>query len=156
MATILGWVAVTRIRRSAGKLWGMGLALFDGLLFPLMVLDIALLSLAVIVLDSVIYDPAIVKPSDDPVFILSMAVVIALIGWLDFMVVRRVWRKVSNALKKPPRQRMNQDGRYRRLKWIGYIAFYCAFLSALVPTIFYWLRPWAAPWMTIPRLRRCL
>jgi predicted Ser/Thr protein kinase len=34
-ATILGWVAVLQIRRSAGKLYGLGLAVFDGLLFPL-------------------------------------------------------------------------------------------------------------------------
>jgi serine/threonine protein kinase/signal peptidase I len=34
--TILGWIAVSQIRRSAGKLYGLGLALFDGLLFPLL------------------------------------------------------------------------------------------------------------------------
>ena len=36
--TILGWISVTRIRRSAGKLHGMWLAVFDGLLFPLLIL----------------------------------------------------------------------------------------------------------------------
>ena len=33
--TILGWVAVANIRRSAGKTYGLGLAVFDGLLYPL-------------------------------------------------------------------------------------------------------------------------
>ena len=37
--TTLGWVAVSQIRRSAGKLHGLWLAVFDGLLFPLLVLD---------------------------------------------------------------------------------------------------------------------
>jgi len=37
--TILGWLAVGDIRRSAGRIHGMGLAVFDGLLFPLLVLD---------------------------------------------------------------------------------------------------------------------
>ncbi len=37
--TILGWVAVGRIRRSEGRLYGLGLAVFDGLLFPLLGLD---------------------------------------------------------------------------------------------------------------------
>ncbi|MCC6884431.1 MAG: hypothetical protein IT576_19890 [Verrucomicrobiales bacterium] len=37
--TILGWVAVSQIRRSAGKVHGLALALFDGLLFPLMILS---------------------------------------------------------------------------------------------------------------------
>ncbi len=37
--TILGWTAVSQIRRSAGRLYGLGLAVFDGLLFPLLALD---------------------------------------------------------------------------------------------------------------------
>jgi serine/threonine protein kinase len=37
--TILGWVAVSQIRRSAGKLRGLLLAVSDSLLFPLLVLD---------------------------------------------------------------------------------------------------------------------
>lgn len=36
--TILGLIAVSQIRRSAGKLRGLGLAIFDGLVFPLLVL----------------------------------------------------------------------------------------------------------------------
>ena len=39
-ATVLGWVAVAQIRRSADRLYGLGLALFDGLLFPLLALDV--------------------------------------------------------------------------------------------------------------------
>jgi predicted Ser/Thr protein kinase len=37
--TVLGWVAVMQIRRSLGRIYGLGLALFDGLLFPLLLLD---------------------------------------------------------------------------------------------------------------------
>ena len=37
--TIFGWVAISQIRRSAGKLYGMWLAVFNGLLFPLLALD---------------------------------------------------------------------------------------------------------------------
>jgi hypothetical protein len=39
IAAILGWVAVAQIRRSAGKLHGMWLAVSDGLLFPLLALN---------------------------------------------------------------------------------------------------------------------
>jgi len=38
--TILGIVAISHIRHSAGRLYGMGLALFDALLYPLLTLDI--------------------------------------------------------------------------------------------------------------------
>ncbi|MCX6910053.1 MAG: protein kinase, partial [Verrucomicrobia bacterium] len=43
--TILGCVALSQIRRSAGKLYGLGLALFDALLFPLLALDVIILRL---------------------------------------------------------------------------------------------------------------
>jgi Protein kinase domain len=36
--TILGWIAIVQIRRSAGKLRGMWLALIDGLVFPVVLL----------------------------------------------------------------------------------------------------------------------
>ena len=39
ISTILGWVAVSQIRRRAPKLHGMWLAVSDGLLFPLLALD---------------------------------------------------------------------------------------------------------------------
>ncbi len=39
LATILGWIAISQIRQSSGKIYGMGLAVFDGLFFPLLVLD---------------------------------------------------------------------------------------------------------------------
>jgi hypothetical protein len=38
-ATMLGWQAIREIRTSAGQLSGLGLALFAGLLFPLLLLD---------------------------------------------------------------------------------------------------------------------
>jgi predicted Ser/Thr protein kinase len=31
---------------------------------------------------------------------------------------------------------------------LGYLAIFCAWLSGLIPTIFYWLAPWVAPWLT--------
>jgi predicted Ser/Thr protein kinase len=40
--TILGWLAVRDIRRAGGRLGGLPLALFDGLLFPLVALDLLL------------------------------------------------------------------------------------------------------------------
>jgi tRNA A-37 threonylcarbamoyl transferase component Bud32 len=38
-ATILGWMGVSHIRRSAGRLYGLGLAVLDGLFFPLVILN---------------------------------------------------------------------------------------------------------------------
>lgn len=44
VTTICGAVAVSQIRHSAGRLCGLGLAVFDLLLFPLLVLDAALIA----------------------------------------------------------------------------------------------------------------
>ena len=37
--TFFGWIALAHIRRSVGDFRGLGLAVFDGLLFPLLILD---------------------------------------------------------------------------------------------------------------------
>ena len=39
ISPLLGWIAVSQIRRSAGQLYGMWLAVFDGLFFLLLALD---------------------------------------------------------------------------------------------------------------------
>jgi len=44
IVTMLGIVAISQIRHSAGRLYGLGLALFDALLFPVLLLDVMLLS----------------------------------------------------------------------------------------------------------------
>jgi serine/threonine protein kinase len=82
--TILGWVAVSQIRRSAGKLYGMWLAVFDGLFFPLLLLD------------GIIVD-ALTKA-----FQLFHIAPSSLIFWgvsalIDFFIVRAVWRAVNKA-----------------------------------------------------------
>ena len=41
--TVLGWVATTEIRRSQGRMWGVGLAFGEMILFPLLALDAWLL-----------------------------------------------------------------------------------------------------------------
>jgi predicted Ser/Thr protein kinase len=42
--TICGAVAVSRIRHSGGRLYGLGLAVFEALLFPLLLLDAAIMA----------------------------------------------------------------------------------------------------------------
>lgn len=69
--TILGWVAVSHIRRSAGRICGLQLAVFDGLVFPLVavstLIGLSAVALAKMFVDfyanpSVIDDPRIIPP----------------------------------------------------------------------------------------------
>ena len=51
--TILGWMAVSQIRHSAGRLSGLGLAVYGGLLFPLLALNGLIFGLAFLCAEAV-------------------------------------------------------------------------------------------------------
>ncbi len=102
--TILGFVAIGQIRRSAGKLYGLHLAVFDALLFPLLLLDGLLLALG--------YGLAYVAWSafvrmfavygQDPLFILVFAGSAGVLAvWLDWRIIRAVWRNVTGFVPPP-------------------------------------------------------
>ena len=85
--TMLGWIAVTQIRRSAGILHGMGLALFDGLLFPLLALDAVVGIFWMGILRVIFNDHRLI-----PVVCL---LALATMAWVDWFIIRRVWRAVN-------------------------------------------------------------
>jgi len=92
--TILGLVAISHIRHSAGRLYGMGLALFDALLFPLLLLDVA-----IIVCFWLIFRIPVVLPLPGLFrlgFALLLAGVICIV--IDFFIVRMAWRKANKGL----------------------------------------------------------
>jgi len=118
--TILGWVAVTRIRRSAGKLRGRWLAVLDGLLFPLLVLDGLILfvyAIPVRVLRGLPYSPSMEVAGI--VMVVGFGLLsVGLMIWLDIFIIRRVWRAVNDtnsnsAASAPPVQK--PDRFWRRL-----------------------------------------
>ena len=97
--TILGFVAISHIRHSAGRLYGMGLALFDALLYPLLVLDAVIIAFCLFLFG--IYDviPPVVLPLPG-VFRLGFALLIAGIICIiiDIFIVRWAWRKANKGL----------------------------------------------------------
>jgi len=93
-ATILGCVALTQIRRSAGRLYGLGLALSDALLFPLLFVDYVVIA-AVSVIVPVLVNWLAGSPGPHSDYT-NFATAVALLASaaLDFFVVRKVWRSV--------------------------------------------------------------
>ncbi|MEO5714252.1 MAG: DUF4019 domain-containing protein [Luteolibacter sp.] len=89
---VLGWIAVSQIRRSAGKLQGMWLAVFDGLLFPLLALDYAIAYL----LHEFGKGYLGWTQNYDPVQSARLAVV-SIVLWLivDSLIIGAVWRAVN-------------------------------------------------------------
>jgi biopolymer transport protein ExbD len=99
--TILGWVAVTQIRRSAGKLHGLELAVFDGLLFPLVALNAAILwpaSSATRNWERAFQATAELPPFSFEVLFWLLAATLAL---ASIAIIRRVWRAVNQPCSRP-------------------------------------------------------
>jgi hypothetical protein len=101
--TILGWIAVAQIRRGAGKLYGLGLAVFDGLVFPLLLLD-AMIGLVVL------FGIRLVGMPGSPfaginrftALVIFTPVFLALIAIIDFLIVRLIWRAVKRSMGAQP------------------------------------------------------
>jgi len=95
-ATILGWIAVSQIRRSAGKLYGLWLAVFDGLLFPLLALDALIIGLNVgLVLFAF---SQLDVPASTFLFVLGILPSVGVVPVVDFFLIRRVWHAVNQPL----------------------------------------------------------
>jgi serine/threonine protein kinase len=95
--TFMGWIAVAQIRRSAGRLYGMGLAVFDGLMLPLLGLDAAVFLILVFAAKAI----AAWRGLDGSMFasLWDMALWAAILGlsicWIDYLIIRLVWKRVS-------------------------------------------------------------
>ncbi len=123
--TVCGWVAVTSIRRSARRLYGMGLALFDGLVFPLLMLDGIILG-AFVTLSGLLVDfysmpPGVGQRPSGVLTGLANALLIhpraaTFIGVaacivVDFLIVRACWQ----AVHRPPKAIAGTVGDGRRV-----------------------------------------
>jgi predicted Ser/Thr protein kinase len=94
--TSYGWIAVTRIRRSAGQIYGLWLAVFDGLLFPLLALDAVIVGLNV---ELVLYSfSRLDVPASRFLFILGLLPAAGVVPVLDFFISRHVWLMVNKPL----------------------------------------------------------
>jgi hypothetical protein len=97
--TILGVVAVAQIKRSGGTLFGLRLALADTLLFPLLTLDFLIMMAIAAVVMGVLFaawrdsPPGAVAQVLPGVLVLSIS--LPLSAWIDFLIIRRVWRAMN-------------------------------------------------------------
>jgi len=87
--TILGLVSITLIRHSVGRLYGMSLALFDALLFPLLALDAPISVLCLLACQSL--------AAELPLGPTTCALLVSLpvCAVLDILIVRWAWHKAN-------------------------------------------------------------
>ena len=100
--SVLGWIAVRQIHRSTGKLIGLELALFEGLFFPLLMLDAIIAGLWVF-LDKLLAvyvrhlgGSMFVNIFDFSIWLLLLALMLI---WIDSQIIRRVWCAVKGPLE---------------------------------------------------------
>jgi hypothetical protein len=108
--TILGWTAISHIRRSAGRIYGLGLAAFDALLFPLLALDGFLFFLLMIV-------TTVVTGTNSPSNRARSTCLLAglvLSTVMDFFIVWKVWRSLNHRGVKTAQPPKPDAGRGRR------------------------------------------
>ncbi len=97
--TILGWVAIGQIRRSAGELRGLGLALFGCLLFPLLSLDALIFGIAFLEAEDLVpwyfhrTQGSIVNPAilNKPTYLYGLLFVLLFMVILNLWIIRREW-----------------------------------------------------------------
>ena len=120
-ATVLGWMAVSRIRRSEGRLRGLGLALFDGLVFPLLLLDVLILPTFSLATFWVWYHNDGARG-----LVLVMVLVVAVL--VDYLIARNVWHMVNRPIAPAPAPFVNPNAQPRT----GAMALKIAAAAALV------------------------
>jgi predicted Ser/Thr protein kinase len=96
--TIFGVIAIGHIRRSGGKITGLPLAVADALLVPLALLDFLMMAIVAGVVMAVLFAVYPDGPRGDVARnlppILTLIIAVPLAAWIDFLIVRRVWRAV--------------------------------------------------------------
>jgi hypothetical protein len=94
--TILGWLAVAEISRSRGKVHGLSLAVFDGLVYPLM-------ALGAIIAGGIMYvfHELTNQATAGPLFVM-LAVAIAVVT--NVFIVRAVMRALRKEIATAPRE----------------------------------------------------
>ena len=99
--TLLGWIAVAQIRRSAGELHGLWLAVFDGLVFPLLALGAAIYYLTTPWLGVLIRElnrnnpTASIGAEVELVRSIYFALIFSVFAGLSWFIIRRVWGVVN-------------------------------------------------------------
>jgi tRNA A-37 threonylcarbamoyl transferase component Bud32 len=99
VGTILGWIAVARIRRSAGRIRGLRLAAFEGLFLPLLTVDFFILLVWAFAVKALAAHRGLGGSMfrnlwDFAAFTLLLGLVA---GWVDYLIIRPIWRAITGS-----------------------------------------------------------
>ncbi len=100
-STVLGWLAVSEIRRSEGQVRGLGLAVFDGVLFPLLIVNsVMVAACAKFTFPLENQRSLAIASSDWPLIVIGLGLLtFLLVVLVDFILVRAVWKYLNRSCK---------------------------------------------------------
>jgi serine/threonine protein kinase len=99
-STVLGWIAMLQIRRSAGRIRGLGLAMFDGLFVPILVADFLVVMVWAFVAKALAASRGLGGSMfrDLWEFVVFSLVIGLTAGCVNYLVIGSVWRAVTNKI----------------------------------------------------------
>ncbi|HSG71560.1 MAG TPA: ankyrin repeat domain-containing protein [Planctomycetaceae bacterium] len=92
--TILGWLALGDIRRSNGKITGRGLAFFDAVLFPTLVVNGGIVGLIFVICRNY-FETSDLRVAAVSFFSISLCII------LDTIALTRLWKKTASTAVQP-------------------------------------------------------
>jgi hypothetical protein len=101
--TVLGLLALGNIQRSNGAQYGLSLALFDSLLFPLGLIDFILFWLCWQLANTIGAPDMMGTATSNLIFHQAMPTVLCVLG--DYFLVTRAWAAVQPVAPMPPSHR---------------------------------------------------
>ena len=130
VATLLGTIAIVRIRRQPEKMYGLRLALFDALCLPLLLLDLACGASGAFLFVSLSQQPDAAGQSTFPGVL--VAVLVGLV--LDPLIFYWLWNKLRVRTKAEP-DRADDSPRLSRTAIVGAICGVMTFLAGMVSAV---------------------
>jgi hypothetical protein len=93
--TVLGLLALGRIQRSAGRHYGLSLALFDALLFPLLLLDLLIFWAFWQIDYALVADRTMAPAASALIFRQALPTIVCVLG--DYFLATRAWAAVQTS-----------------------------------------------------------
>jgi predicted Ser/Thr protein kinase len=87
-----GWLAVNQIRRSSGRIYGLPLALFDGLLFPLLAVNAVTAVIVFNITSDYAHEKVPNAGANGTVTLIIIVLWLLVALPLNFFIIRKIWR----------------------------------------------------------------
>lgn len=119
--TILGIVSISQIRQSAGRLYGLGLAMLDALLFPLLALDIVICYVVYGIVSAISKASSTDRLTDTKLLVIT-AITILICVVVDVVIAVCTWRALTRSSRLGETEKEVDPAEARKQAQMGMLA----------------------------------